>query len=460
MNNHKFFCALAIFMITGVSCCVPICAQQKMSLQSLFDLADKQSQCIKISEIALKAAEEEVASAKSALLPSVEFSVQGSYIGNAYLMSRDFSSDGTTEYIVPGLGPQQIANGKQSTPHWGNSFMVQASQVIYAGGAIRSGIELAKMGQQMAELNMEKNRQEVRFLLVGYYLDLYKLQNQSQVIAKNIELTEKVISQMKARREQGTVLKNDILRYELQLQTLQLSKVQLDDAQSIIRHQINTLLHLPKENIFDIDTQSLDEESLALNTIITEELWQQEAAEKNIYIRQASLATKISDQNIKNVRAASLPSLAVVVENNMIGPYTSDLIPKNANVNVWFIGIGLKYNLSNLWKNKNNIRKAKYESTQSQENMQLTRENVENSVQANYTNLLTSSVEVSTQEKLMELANQNYMVVKNRYDNDLALLTEMLDASNMKLTADMALVNARIKMLYNYFKLKYITNTL
>ena len=85
----------------------------------------------------------------------------------------------------------------------------------------------------------------------------------------------------------------------------------------------------------------------------------------------------------------------------MIGPYTSDLIPKNANVNVWFIGIGLKYNLSNLWKNKNNIRKAKYESTQSQENMQLTRENVENSVQANYTNLLTSSVEVSTQEKLM-----------------------------------------------------------
>ena len=49
---------------------------------------------------------------------------------------------------------------------------------------------------------------------------------------------------------------------------------------------------------------------------------------------------------------------------------------------------------------------------------------------------------------------------KNRYDNDLALLTDMLDASNMKLSADMALVNARIDMLYYYFKLKYITNTL
>ena len=92
--------------------------------------------------------------------------------------------------------------------------------------------------------------------------------------------------------------------------------------------------------------------------------------------------------------------------------------------------------------------------------MQLAREGVENGVLANYTNLLTSSVEVSTQEKQVELADQNYAVVKNRYDNDLALLTDMLDASNMKLSADMALVNARINMLYNYFKLKYITNTL
>ena len=77
-----------------------------------------------------------------------------------------------------------------------------------------------------------------------------------------------------------------------------------------------------------------------------------------------------------------------------------------------------------------------------------------------YTNLLTSTVEVQTQEKQVELADQNYAVVRNRYDNDLALLTDMLDASNMKLSADIALVNARINMLYNYYKLKYLTHTL
>ncbi len=460
MSSRKYFCALTVSMIVGADCCVPMYAQHKMSLQSLFDLADRQNQRIKVSEAALKAAEEGVASAKSAMLPSVEFGAQGSYTGNAFLMSRGFSTNGTTEYIVPGLGPQQVRNGKQPTPHWGNSFTAQASQVIYTGGAISSGIEMAKLGRRLAELDVEKNRQEVRFLLTGYYLDLYKLQNQLQVIAKNIELTEKVIEQMKARREQGTVLKNDLTRYDLQLQSLKLAQTQVVDAQKIIRHQISTAIHLPEGEDFDVDTQSLEQESRALKTLTSEDVWQQTAAENNIGIRQASLATEMSEQKIRNTRAASLPSVAVVAENNLAGPYTSDLIPKNANVNVWFVGIGVKYNLSSLWKNKHAIRKAKHENIQADERVQLAREGVENGVQACYTNLLTSSVEVSTQEKQVELADQNYAVVKNRYDNDLALLTDMLDASNMKLSADMALVNARINMLYNYFKLKYITHTL
>lgn len=457
MSNHKILGALAVMMAVGASCCVPVCAQQRMSLQSLYDLADQQNQRIKVSEAALKAAEEGVASAKSAMLPSVELSVQGSYTGNAFMMSRGFSTSGTTEYIVPGLGPQQVENGKQPTPHWGNSFTAQATQVIYAGGAIRSGIEMAKLGQRIAELDVEKNRQEVRFLLTGHYLDLYQLQNQSQVIAKNIELTEKVIAQMKARRAQGTVLKNDITRYELQRQSLLLAKTQVDDAQKIIRHQIATTIHLPEGEDFQVEELSYDDAALRHDE---EALWQQTASDHNIDIRQASLASSLTEQKLRNTWAASLPSVAVVAENNLFGPYTSDLIPKDANVNAWFIGIGVKYNLSSLWKNKHDIRKAQHEHAEARERVLLAREGVENGVQASYTQLLTSSVEVHTQEKQVELADENYSVVRNRYANDLALLTDMLDASNTKLSAEMALVNARIQMLYNYYKLKYLTHTL
>ena len=458
------YSALAITLIAEGAFFVPICAQEKavqvVTLTTLYDLADRQSQKVRVSEVALRAADEGVAAAKSALLPSVDLSLQGSYTGNAFMLSRGFSGNGTTDYIVPGVGTIPVANGKQDTPHWGNSFTAQVSQVVYAGGAIRSGIRMAELGKEMAELDVEKNHQEVRFLLTGYYLDLCKLDNQIEVVRQNIALTQKEIEQMKARREEGTVLQNDITRYEFQLQSLELTLTKLTDASTVINHQLVTTLHLPEQTVISPDKNELDTEINALSAIAAQETWQQTAADNNLGIRQATVATNLTEQKVKQVKAESLPSVAVVAENQLYGPYTQDLIPKDCNVNVWFVGIGVKFSLGSLWKNKHNIRKARIEHQQSQEALSLAREGVENDVQASYTNLLTSYTEVKTQQKQVELANQNYSVVQNRYQNDLALLTDMVDASNMKLSAEMSLVNARIGMLYNFYKLKYVTNTL
>ena len=458
------YSALAIGLMAEEAFFVPICAQERvvqvMSLTTLYNLADQQSQQVRVSETALRAADEGVAAARSALLPSVDLSLQGSYTGNAFMLSRGFSTHGTTDYIVPGVGVVPVANGKQDTPHWGNSFTAQVAQVVYAGGAIRSGIRMAELGKEMAELDVEKNRQEVRFLLTGYYLDLCKLENQIEVVRQNIALTQKEIEQMKARREEGTVLQNDITRYELQLQSLELTLTKLTDATTIINHQLVTTLHLPEQTVITPDKHELDTDINALSAIASQETWQQTATDNNLGIRQATVATNLAEQKVKQAKAKSLPSIAVVAENQLYGPYTQDLIPKDCNINVWFVGIGIKFSLGNLWKNKHHIRQARIEQRQSQEALALAREGVENGVQANYTNLLTSYTEVKTQQKQVELALQNYAVVQNRYQHELALLTDMVDASNMKLSAEMALVNARIGMLYNFYKLKYVTNTL
>ena len=273
------YSSLAIALIAEGNFCVTICAQERavqtMTLTNLFDLADQQSRKVKVSEVALRVAEEGVAAAKSALLPSVDLSLQGSYTGNAFMLSRGFSGNGTTDYILPGVGVVPVANGKQDTPHWGNSFTAQVSQVVYAGGAVRSCIRMAELGKEKAELDVEKNRQEVRFLLTGYYLDLCKLDNQIEVVSQNIALTKKEIELMKARHGEGTVLQNDITRYELQLQSLELTLTQLTDASAIINHQLVTTLHLPEQTIIAPNKKELDTEIDALSTIASQEMWQQ-----------------------------------------------------------------------------------------------------------------------------------------------------------------------------------------
>lgn len=193
----------------------------------MFNLADMNSRSIRTFDLAEKEAKQAVKVAKNTLLPSIDISASASYLGDAWLSDRDFS------------------NGMNAPmPHFGNNFAIEASQVVYAGGAITSRIEIAKLQQQLAQLDKEKNRQDIRFLLVGSYLEMYKLKNQVEVYHKNIEQTEKLLADIRARQSQGLALKNDITRYELQLKSLELAMTQVQNGIVILNNQLVTVLGL------------------------------------------------------------------------------------------------------------------------------------------------------------------------------------------------------------------------
>ena len=431
-----------------VPLCVVLCSQgsfaqtltrKVLGINEMFRLADENSQSIQTYKTGKEVTDEALKAAKSQRLPDISASLSFSYLGDGYLWDRDFK------------------NGQNiPMPHFGNNFALEAQQVIYAGGAISSSITLAELSQQMAALDWQKNRQEIRFLLTGYYLDLYKLNNQVQVLQKNLDLTEQVIRNMEARRTQGTALKNDITRYELQKETLKLQLAKVQDARKIMNHQLVTTLHLPAGTEIIPDSTLLDEEVKAL----AENDWQLLALQSNVGLQQAQLAMKMSKQKVKLERSELLPKIALVAGEHLDGPITIEVPVLDNNFNYWYVGVGIKYNLSSLFKNNKKVRQAKLNMRKAQEEYSLAQEQIENGVQANYVNFLTSFTDLRTQEKSVELANQNYDVTSNRYKNDLALLTDMLDASNMKLSADLGLVNARINVVYSFYKMKYITHTL
>lgn len=408
-------------------------------MEEMFRLADENSQSIQVYKTGKEAAEVALKTAKAQRLPDINASLSASYLGNGKLWDRDFSNPMTIDM-----------------PHFGNNFSLEAQQVIYAGGAINSGIELAELGRQSAELDWQKNRQEVRFLLTGYYLDLYKLYNQIQVLEKNLELTRQVITNMRARREQGTVLQNDITRYELQEETLKLQLAKVKDACKIINHRLVTTLHLPENTEIQPDTTLLEEQIRTLS----EKEWQSLAEQSNIDLQQTQVSIRINEQKVKLERSERLPKIALVAAEHLDGPITIEVPVLDNNFNYWYIGIGIKYNFSALFKNNHKLKQAKLNVKRAQETHLLMQEQIENTVQASFVDFLTAFTDLKAQQKSVELADQNYDVTSNRYQNDLALLTDMLDASNTKLSADLSLVNARINVIYNYYKMKYVTHTL
>ena len=427
-------------LCSAVLCSQYLCAQSRtMGIEEMFRLADENSKSIQTYRTGKEVADENLKAAKAQRLPDISASLSGSYWGNGKLWNRDFSNA-----------------TKIDMPRWGNNFALEAQQVVYAGGAISSGIELAELEKQLAEMDWQKNRQDIRFLLVGHYLNLYKLHNQIEVLHKNLELTDQLIANMQARLEEGTALENDITRYELQRETLRLQLAKVEDACKIANHQLVITLHLPEGTVVQPDTTLNDSRIQTLS----EANWQELAAQNNLNLQQAETGIKVNRQRVKMERSERLPKISLVAAEHLDGPITIEVPVLDNNFNYWYVGVGVKYNISSLFKNNRKLKAARLNVRKAQETYELAQEQTNHAVQESYVNFLTSFTDLRTQQKSVELADQNYSVTSNRYQNDLALLTDMLDASNMKLSADLGLVNARINVIYNYYKMKYITHTL
>lgn len=410
-----------------------------MSIQEMFDLAEANSRSIRTYDLAEKEAEQAVQIAKNALLPSVDVSLSASYLGDGWIADRDFSNG---------------ANAPM--PHFGNNFAIEASQVIYAGGAISNSIAVAKLRKQLARLDKVRNREDIRFLLVGNYLELFKLQNQAAVYRKNIEQTVRLLADVKARQKEGLALKNDITRHELQLKTLEQALLQINNGITIANNELVTVLGMPLETSIRVDTCLLN----SLPVISNEVDWQVTALESSPLLQQAKLGIEESRHNEKIVNAERLPSVALIAGEHLDGPITIEVPPINKNFNYWYVGIGIKYNLASLYKTGSKSRLARYSHQKAVENELLLRDNIQTQVKASHVRFAEAFAMYDTQKKSLELAEQNYDVINNRYLNDLALITDMLDAGNSKLSAELQVVNARINILFNYYKLKKATGTL
>lgn len=419
-----------------------------MSLAQLFRTADEHNTSIKSFQSAIREAEAGIEAAKAERLPDVDASLSFSYLGGGRITDRNFTN---------GFGVH--------IPHYGNNFALQASWAVYTGGAIQSGINLSKLATEMAKLNATDNRQRVRMLLTGYYLQLHNLHNQERVFDENITLTETLIAHTQKRQSEGVVLRNDITRYELQLESLKLGRTQVRNQAKIINHQLVTALGIDEEVVilpteaFGISGDYKSPENSEYSEK-PETFWQGEATQFSPALQQSQLGIAMSEEKVKLEKSARRPTIAVVAEEHLDGPITIEIPNLNKNLNYFFVGVGVKYRFGSLYKNNKKVRQAQLATQTARDQYTALTENIENAVQAAYTDYQTSFTELETSQKSVELAQQNYDVIHNRYQNGLALVTDMVDAANQRLDAQLSLVNSRINVLYNYYNLKYITGTL
>lgn len=410
-----------------------------ITIEELFELCDNSSKSVEVSRLGARMAAEGVKVAKSAMLPEVESSLSVSFLGDGCVTDRDLTNFTNADI-----------------PHFGNNFAIKASQVIYAGGAISAGIKQAEIDKKIAEKGVELQKQNIRFLMLGNYLELCKLSNRAVIFKKNIEQTELLVSHIKAKHEAGTALRNDITRYELRLEQLRLGLRETENNMRRVNYHIVQALGLPDETIIAPDSAITNYRL----QVLSRDQWQSEAESNSPILHIAQLKISKQQQKEHSVKAERLPQVALVAANHLDGPITIEVPTIDKNFNYWYVGVGLKYNISALWKANKKSRIERIGTICAKESAELAREETGIAINSAFIALENAYEQLRTQEKSVELARENYNVVNNRYLNDLALVTDMIDASNALIETQLQLVNARINVIYSTYNLQRVAGTL
>ncbi len=418
---------------------LPVSADSlSIGIDEMFSRIESQNSTMNMLKTSQEAAEEGIRVAKNARFPEINAEVNISYIGDAFLTDRDFSNF-----------------TKAKTPHFGNGFTLEAQQVVYAGGAVSAGIKMAQNQSLMTLAQTDDSRLGLRLMAVGQYLDLYKIANDIKVYKENIALTQKLIDEINVRRDQGLALANDVTRYELRLETLKLQLVSLQNAEKVLNYRLCNTLSLPEGTVV-IPVIGNVEDLRGVGA----DSWHQTASQSSPSMRISNLTADMADVQNKLVKSELLPKIAVVAHENFNGPITFEIPPIDKNLNIWYVGLGVKYNLSALYKSSRKVKQSEAQMRQAKQACSVTEENLKNDVYQAYIDYCQSYIELDTKQKSLQLASENYERVYDRYMEQLALITDMLDAFNMKLDAELGVADMQAEILYRQCRLKYAAGVL
>ena len=404
-----------------------------LTMKDAFDLATRNSAQLKVSELNTEFARQKAEVVKLEKLPEIHSGLTYGYLGDIQAWSPTFGEHTT----VP-------------TPHNFVQFSVTASYAIFKGGEIANSIAKASLEEQVAFLSHDKNTEDIKFLVAAAYLDIYRLINQRKVYVDNIWLSNERLQNILSLQKQGLVTNNDVLRTKLIISDLELAVHKIDDNIKILNQRLNIVLGLDLNDRLVPDTTLLSWSSREESR----ETLMADALENNKELKIAAKEIEIAATNLKLIGGGRYPRISLFASDNLQRPFLYSVPPRDIYYNNWLAGVTISYNISSIYQSPRKMKAGRTHLAQSLAKETVQKQNVELAVNADLIKFNQAQFELATYIEDLQSAEENYRIVGKRYSNQLALLADLIDATNTKIQAELKVSNARINVVFTQYQLK------
>jgi outer membrane protein len=424
---------MGLFLVLFVSLRAASQEKKTLTLDEAINLSIQNSKQLKNSQAKIEEATAALKEEVEKQLPDVK--VSGSYLwlpsANFDLKTKSNNSGGGTAAQTP----------KVSQAMYG---IVNASLPVYAGGRIRYGIESSKLLEQAAKLDADNNKDEVIQTVIEAYANLFKARTAIRLVNENLAQSQQRVKDLSNLEKNGLLARNDLLKAELQSSNVELNLLDAENNWQLAMVNMNLMLGLATTVQLELDTTGIERknDSRVLDDYL------QAALTNRKDIAAADLRKKAAESGVKVTRSEMYPGLAITAG------YIAADVPKILTVtNAVNIGVGFSYNVGSLWKTKSKVQQAEARVKQLATAEAMLDDNIRLQVNKNYFNLLSNRKKIEVYAKAVEQAEENYRIVKNKFDNSLATTTDLLDADVAQLQARLSYTLARADAFVAYNKL-------
>lgn len=385
-----------------------------MSLAQTVEAALEVNLALQISASGVKAAEARKNARRADFLPTFSTSYQ--------YLHRD--KDRNQETILPGVTvPVEIIVQPQDE----YTFVGTVSQPLFAGFAIVNQYQAAQLGLDLASLTERQTRLEVIFRAHEIYFSLLKALKHREVAAQTVVQIGAQRDVAQSFYDEGLSPRNDLLQSQARLANAELELVRAQNRLDIGRSRFNTLLRRPIDT--PVTIENIQEYRPLTATL---EFCLNTARQNRLDIEIADKEVQLAEKEMAIGESGYYPTVALkgnyyqrgtdwqVSGGEGIGDRYQWEVMAEASWKIWEWGrtyYGAKDKLYQL-------RQAQQRREEVLDNMALEVKDLLLSARASETNIQTVG-------KALEQAHENFRINQERYQEQVATNTDVLDAQTL-----------------------------
>jgi outer membrane protein TolC len=403
-----------------------------IKLEEAIELGIQNNRQLKIANTDVAIANENLNQTKITKAPRIGLNTAYSYIGNPRIYDGFFGESVTVKYF----DYQASAN-------------IVAGMSLYNGGLIDNQIDKQQLATQIQNAAVKMTEAEIKLAITEQFFTLEKLYRQIEVTKQNIVNTDLRIRQLKSRVANGQNIKSDLLRTELQQSNFQVSVFRSANSIDLISNYLDILIGLPTDTKLKPELSGLvipNEDSNLQKSV-------SDAYSNRYEIKQSETKVKLSESSLNITKSGFKPNINA---NLILNSQYPAQWPEYPNIiNYWAAGVSLNWDISSFYNLKHRVNGDKLQIDKSNIALNAIKDQINQEVKTAFVRYDESKKNITTYKKDVELSLSNYKIVKSRYDNDFALISDMVDAELQLNGSKIALINANLDSIIQYYSLQY-----